>query len=133
MVFGWFAEFDFAVAHIRRFSPAPILLAPAPPPIADLRAAATTSSNGPLDALTEKYGLAKPSLRYKFWKLCDDIQRQKAAADGLEVLPTPPESIDANGFRRPEFYGADWIHGNWAYGGLVLDQIERRLKTLNRS
>ena len=126
---GWFTEFEFAVAHIRRFSDAPILLAPAPPPIADLRAAAATSSNAPLDALTEKYGLAKPSLRYKFWKLCDDIHRQKAAALGLEVLPIPPESVDGDGFRRPEYFGPDWIHGNWEYGALVLDQIERRLRT----
>jgi hypothetical protein len=132
-VMNWFTEFEFAIAHIRRFSSAPILLAPAPPPIADLRAAATTSSNAPLDALTEKYGLAKPSLRYKFWKLCDDIHRQKAAALGLEVLPTPPESIDADGFRRPEYFGPDWIHGNWEYGALVLDQIGRRLKTPDRS
>lgn len=39
----------------------------------------------------------------------------------------PPESIDANGLLRPEYYGDDWAHANAAFGTLVARQLERVL------
>ncbi len=119
-----FQKVDYILDTLKSLTRAPIILVSAPPPMEDFSPIAFGSSDPRIDAQVEKFGVAAPVLRYKFWKLCDEIYREKAAAHGVIVLPPPGDSRTAEGFRRPEYFGPDWIHANLAYGELVLKQIE---------
>jgi hypothetical protein len=110
-----------------RVTSAPLYLVPAPPPVADFAAIPGGSSNKHIDGLVARHGLAPALLRYKFWRLASDIYTQMAATTGVKTLPAPPQSLATDGFRRAEYNSTDWIHGNSAYGELVLRQIDALL------
>lgn len=97
-----------------------VLLA-APPPIGDEKHLVRT-----IGQLADKLplGLSPPELRLQLYDLQCSIQRNHAMELNAEFVPTPPESRDPDGFRRPEYFGSDSAHGNAAYGLLVLDQLE---------
>ncbi len=120
-----FQGVDFLLRTLKSLTSAPIILAPAPPPVEDFSAIPDGNYNPQLNARVEQFGIAAPTLRYKFWKLCDELHRGQAAAHGATLLPLPAETITADGFRRPEYYSRDWIHANIAYGELVLKQLDR--------
>ena len=118
---------DALVAALRRLTDVPLYAVPAPPPILDFAAIASGSSSKALDAMVAEHGAAPAQLRYKFWRLAQAIQQETAAANGLDLLPLPPQTTDAAGFRRPEFHSTDWSHANTAYGELVLQQFDALL------
>ena len=113
-----------ATAAIQRLTQAPLYLLPAPPPIEDFGAIPRGSSSKANDAMVVEHGPAPALLRYKFWRLVKTIHDEVAAAANVRVLPVPPETVQSNGFRRPEYYSTDWIHANEQYGELVLKQID---------
>jgi len=115
---------DLLIEATRRASPAPLYLIKAPPPVFDFSAIPGGSSSASIDKLVAEHGLSPPLLRYKFWRLVDSIYEEIAAETGVTALPVPPEALQPNGFRRAEYYSTDWIHGNPAYGELVLGQID---------
>ncbi len=117
----YFQKVDFLLQGLKSLTKAPIILAPAPPPMEEFSAI----SDPRLNAQVEQFGIADPVLRYKFWKLCEEIYQEKAVAHGVTLLPVPPESHAAEGFRRPEYFGPDWLHANVAYGELVLKQLDQ--------
>jgi len=94
------------------------------PPIEDFAAIPKGSSSKAIDAMVVEHGPAPALLRYKFWRLVKTIHDEVAAAANVRVLPVPPETVQSNGFRRPEYYSTDWIHANEQYGELVLKQID---------
>ena len=113
-----------ATAAIQRLTRTPLYLMPAPPPIEDFRAIPKGSSSKAIDAMVAEHGPAPALLRYKFWRLVNAIHDEVAAATNVRVLPVPPETVQSNGFRRPEYYYTDWIHANARYGEFVLKQID---------
>ena len=65
-------------------------------------------------------------LRYKAWRAHSHLLRIFCEAHDVEFLPAPAESVDEEGFIKPEAYGSDATHANWWYGQLVARQIEQR-------
>ena len=109
---------------VQRLTRTPLYVLPAPPPIEDFSAIPNGSSSKEIDALVAQHGAAPACLRYKFWRLVETIHKEMAAARNVKVLPIPPGTADAAGFRRPEYHYSDWIHANTLYGELVLKQFD---------
>lgn len=121
----YFQRVDFLLQSMKSLTQTPVILAPAPPPMEEFSSIDRGSSDPRIDAQVEQFGVAAPVLRYKFWRLCEEIYQEKAAAHGVTFLPLPLESHTAEGFRRPDYFGPDWIHANIAYGELVLKQLDQ--------
>lgn len=71
-------------------------------------------------------GVSSPGLRLKFWNLQTSLLEKVCAELGVEVLLPPPGAIDAKGFLATDYYANDATHANFAYGELVLREIENR-------
>lgn len=76
-----------------------------------------------LRPLIEEFGLAPAILRYKLWRLYVNLVRETCTEYGATFVDVPPESVDAAGFLREEFCALDPVHGNAAYGELVIRQM----------
>jgi len=68
------------------------------------------------------YQISDHHLRYKLWRLNSDIFAESCRECGIEFIPVPPESMDGNGFLRPDFW-SNPTHANAAYGALVIKQM----------
>ncbi len=64
------------------------------------------------------------ALRYKLWRLHSQVLSDWGAANGVDLLPAPAASMDANGCLRGPYYG-DGVHANERYGALVLAQMRQ--------
>lgn len=71
----------------------------------------------------DQYGVAPPALRRKLWRLHSRIFRQTCAGAGIDFLPAPAASMDADGFLLKEGWARDPTHGNSWYGEHVVRQI----------
>jgi hypothetical protein len=71
--------------------------------------------------------ISTPAQRFKFWTLQSQMYADKCAALGIDYVRVPESAISANGFLKPEHFGADSTHANAAYGRAILDAIEARL------
>jgi hypothetical protein len=116
--------------YIRPLARAPIVMPCAPPPVDDVELIGRGTSAPDLDEEIRKHGIAPPSLRYKFWKLCETVVVERLAAAGVPYLPPPPVTVRPDGFRHPDYLGGDWLHGGPRYGEMVLRQIEAVLAGL---
>lgn len=112
------------MSHIRSLTEAPILLPSAPPPIDDVLAIPGGTSDPGFDEKVKELGVAPPTLRRKFWSVCETIFREACEQRRISFVPAPPETIDEHGFRRREYWHTDWIHGNAEYGEIVLRQVD---------
>lgn len=72
-------------------------------------------------------GISPPSVRRKYYAVQCHIMRQAYAERGIELLPAPPPSRDADGYLQRRFWNQDPTHGNPAYGALVLKHLEEQL------
>jgi hypothetical protein len=117
-----------APLFFRKFTSLPIVSVSAPPPVEHVLEIAGGTSSEALDASVKEFGLASATLRYKFWKVCEQIFRKKSIEQGVPFVPVPAESVDSNGFRYREYYGQDWIHASTSYGELVLCQVDKLRK-----
>ena len=70
--------------------------------------------------------VAPASLRYKCWRLHSELVGAFCSEHGIELIPAPPEAMDARGYLKPAHY-LDAMHVNASYGALVLGQIKRVL------
>lgn len=57
-----------------------------------------------------------PQLRLKLWRKLQEAYARTAASAGCAFIPVPNETLDAEGFLRPDFYEVDATHANFAYG-----------------
>jgi hypothetical protein len=73
------------------------------------------------DIITTR-GVAPAPFRHKMWLLQVEADRRVAASAGAGFLEVPPASVNDVGL-RPVEYAGDALHGNAAYGSLVLQQI----------
>lgn len=80
---------------------------------------------GVFSALLEKPGarIAPPLIRLMVWRLQSQVMKLLCDDLGIGYLPCPPETLDAAGFTRPEFWGNDPTHGNVLYGQHVIEQL----------
>ena len=91
----------------------------APPPLApDALIAKLAAKVGDADARASRL------VRWKLWRLTVDVFRETAEQLGARFVDYPPDSVDADGFMRPELV-RDSSHGNEAFGALILEQIKR--------
>lgn len=70
------------------------------------------------------YGVAPDTFRRKMWLLQTEANRRVAQEFGAAFLGAPPETVNDAGL-RPIDYAHDPLHGNTAYGRLVLQQIAK--------
>ena len=66
--------------------------------------------------------VSPPSLRHKLWRLHSQLLSRWCADAGVDLLPVPAETMDADGFMREPFL-SDGVHANERYGALVLEQM----------
>lgn len=112
------------VDMLREMSDAPIFILSAPSPtkkVTDVEHGVT------VDPKLLDLKLPSSALRYKLWKLCEAIYREWCAEKGLTFLEIPPGTTEPDGFRKPEYFGRDWIHASTSYGALVIRQMQAAL------
>ena len=68
------------------------------------------------------YGVAPDAFRYKMWLLQAEADQQVAEELGATFLPAPVGTMGPSGLRSTD-YAWDALHGNGAYGRLVLQQV----------
>lgn len=115
------------VSFLKGFMNWPIVAVSAPPPVDDVLSIAGGTSDPRLDEKVKELGVAPASLRYKFWRVCEEIHRQKSVDQGAAFLSVPTGTADGAGFRKREYYGTDWLHASVTYGELVLSQVDEIL------
>jgi hypothetical protein len=81
---------------------------------------------GPAVENPEQVQMTPLSVRLKVYLVYQRLLRQAAAECGIECLPPPPETVNEQGYLRDEFAG-DSVHGNKAYGELVVRQMNALL------
>lgn len=93
-----------------------------PPPCADPE---TIHAHVPWAMFPDRCREISPvSLRYKLWRLHSQILSGWCADTGVELLPVPAGTTDADRFMRQPYWG-DGVHGNERYGALVLEQMRQ--------
>lgn len=70
----------------------------------------------------EKYGLARPTLRLKWFYVFRGELRRLLMRSGIPMIDEPPEALTERGFLRPE-YASSLAHANAAYGALMAAQV----------
>jgi hypothetical protein len=107
---------------VRLSGAAPVYSVCLPPPPADIEELLLRKSNSEMKSTVERLGVLAPALRYKMWHIQSDTDCQKAASVGAMFLPPPAKALDDAGFRCVKF-STDLLHGNPAYGELILKQL----------
>lgn len=74
----------------------------------------------PTDSFGSRY------LRRKLYRLHNDLVRSFCSERGIEIISPPPETINEEGFLKPEFSN-DPVHANQGYGHLLAERILRRI------
>lgn len=70
-----------------------------------------------------KHGITPISIRVKYYLLFKEVLQQALAPYNVELLESPPETLNANGSLKVEYaYAA--THANEAYGALVANQMQ---------
>jgi hypothetical protein len=111
---------------LREQTDRPMYQISAPPPIPSNHYLATREV---FAERIRKHGISSPMLRYKVWCLQCLLFKEVCATVNIRFLTAPQEAIDPKGFLRQEGWGADGVHANEWYGGLVLRQIEALAST----
>ena len=99
------------------------LESPAPIPLNEY----IVNNPGPFKQVFETRGVASPRLRQKIWKVHSNMVKRICEENEVIHIPSPFKSMDGEGFLREEYWGVDPVHGNAAFGKLVLDDILKRL------
>ncbi|MEO1191089.1 MAG: hypothetical protein AAFY02_04995 [Pseudomonadota bacterium] len=79
------------------------------------------------DSSLEAMTVAPAEFRMKVYNLQNKIVVEQCEQLGLKVINPPSETLDSDGFLRPEFMGFGATHGNEAYGRF----LAKRLMELN--
>jgi hypothetical protein len=100
-----------------------VLLFPSPPPISSN----TLIESFPPERVAKFSGLMlePPIFRLRLWRAQFDAVINLCAERGVEYVPLPAEIFDEQGLLDRQFWGADPMHGNAAYGRVMLDHLRR--------
>lgn len=112
---------------IKGLSESPFCTISAPPAISDLSELAGGSPTERITAKVNELGIAPAELRYKMWKACETTFSKRSEESEVPFVRVPYDAIDADGYRRRDYFGVDWIHASDSYGELVLRQIDHLL------
>lgn len=118
---GGFPETCWALRATRAAFSGRIIQCESPPPIFDNNF--LMEHAGPFKASFIKFGISKPALRYKLWKMHSDLVKKECKALDIEFLPAPAEFITADGFLTDSGLNDDTTHANAIYGGAVIRQL----------
>jgi hypothetical protein len=105
----------------------PIYLAPPPPPIED--ETHIKSHPGPFADQIATQGLSRPDLRLKLWMLYCDVLREAVLGKSTKFVELPFEIFD-EGYLKSIYWQHDPLHGNQAYGDVVLRRMLSLAKAL---
>ena len=106
------------IPGIVRAASAPVIQLHPPPPLAD---EAVIRPLLPMDGEI-RVVVACRWLRYKLWRLHCEVMEAACEPHGVLSRPPPRAALDGEGFLHPDLH-ADGVHGNAAYGRLVLDDL----------
>lgn len=112
----------------RTLSDRPIFVIEAPPPVASTEMM-LRGLYGPFKERVEQYGTPPAAFRFKVWWIWHRLCATLAAELGAHFVEAPPETRDAEGFLDPRFF-LDGVHGNDAYGALMVDRVAHACRTL---
>ena len=73
-----------------------------------------------------EFDVGPPALRLKLWLAQSDSTRAMCARTGVTYVLPPAPAFDAQGFLKEEFW-LDSVHGNPAYGALLLAHVGRSI------
>ena len=118
---GGFPETCWALRATRAAFSGRIIQCESPPPIFDNNF--LMEHAGPFKASFIKFGISKPALRYKLWKMHSDLVKKECKALDIEFLPVPAEFITTDGFLTDSGLNNDTTHANAIYGGAVIRQL----------
>jgi hypothetical protein len=119
------------VQRIRSLTSLPTYhILPPPPPAGE---GYTREHAGPIFCeQLDKHGISPAQLRHKVWRLCCAAARRTYEGMGIPVIEPPAEALDEKGFLKPLYQRLDMVHGNPAYGALVVDRMARSPRTTRR-
>lgn len=115
-------EYLDLIALVRKTSIGPVFHMEAPPPYEDGDRLLADIPWMFFEGMQREVSPA--AFRFKLWRLHSQIVRESCRRQGIFFVEHPAESVDANGFLRPEFY-FDSMHVNENYGALLLEQMKR--------
>jgi hypothetical protein len=92
----------------------------APPPLADAESIARHVPWDMFPGLLREIAPAK--LRHALWRMHSSIIADWCECRGVGMVASPPGASDQQGYLLPEF-SLDGLHGNAAYGALVLERM----------
>jgi hypothetical protein len=74
----------------------------------------------------EKARVTPGRLRFKLWRIVQEMTQEYAQAGAVEFIPVPQASLDADGLKR-QYWENDITHANRAYGELMMRHVMERL------
>ena len=124
------------LAAIRKEEPRKLCVLGTPPPKKDSEALRRKLEREPFfldwaaaigqDVATIK--ITEPLVRLKLWHLLQDMFRAEAQKVGAVFVPVPAETLDDEGYLKPEYSADDVTHANEAYGALMLKKAIEELR-----
>ena len=118
---GGFPETCWALRATRAAFGGRIIQCESPPPIIDSNF--LMENAGPFKASFIKFGISKPALRLKLWRMHSDLVKKECKELDIEFLPAPTEFITADGYLTDSGLNNDTTHANAIYGGAVIRQL----------
>jgi len=118
---GGFPETCWALRATRAAFGGRIIQCESPPPINDHNF--LMEHAGPFKTSFTKFGISKPTLRYKLWKMHSDLIKNECKVLDIEFMPAPTEFITADGFLTDRGLSNDTTHANAIYGEAVIRQL----------
>jgi hypothetical protein len=115
---------DFARLRLLHGVAGPFIHIESPPPVRDEDFILARAESWFRDRAPEGLAVAGPGLRWRMWRLVSRMMREAVEALGGRFMPVPEAVFDAEGFLRIDL-AADPTHGNEAYGGALIEKLER--------
>ncbi|ACA17528.1 hypothetical protein M446_3119 [Methylobacterium sp. 4-46] len=110
------------VELIRARCSVPITYLESPPPIEDndhIIAHAGWAAGG-----IQAWGVSRPILRYKLWRIHSRVVADACLANGIEFLPLPPEVLNERGYMSEKAIANDVMHANEWFGSRMAAQLD---------
>jgi len=78
---------------------------------------------GSFQTLISQRDISPRYVRFKLWLAVAEVVQDYCRTAGIGYLPAPHETLEPEGWLKPEFWGKDPTHGNDEYGRAVMRQV----------